>query len=345
MQQWIPILGTIVAMATPAGCRDEQRSTPVRPGQKSYDTSPIDVTAFPEDAAVRQRVLYMPFGEAAARLGSLAFEARSSFVFSRGVEEYAQNDFYSVVQDSRGNFRVVLDTPDRGVEVFLVGEDIYVRQDKGHLRNKPRRGVDTESWTELAFSSMHQILELFRPRLTLVDPRPEKVDGRQAVRYTVALADAARGLDWQEEESARNRLPVSPPARWRELARPLDAKGTLSLDSATGVVTRLSLDGRIEIADREVRPTQLELHFEAAITRVGRVAAIERPQSVPEYRRPERPRDMLSFFADQLPQKPEAKASKPPPATTRPAPEKPNADAPSIESTKPGTGGSSGDTP
>ncbi len=270
------------------------------PGKVVYDTSPIDITGFPDDGDVLRRILYMPFGEAATRLGSLTFEARSSFVFSRGAEEYEQSDVYSVTQDSRGNFHVVLDTPKSKVEIYLVGETVYVRQNRGHLRHKPRRDVEAESWCELVFASMVQVLELFRPRLTMVDPKPSMVDDRQAIRYRLELADKGEPLPWPTDSVPDTRLPVAPLARWRELARPLDLRGALWLDAASGSLSRISLKGRIEIADRKVRPTQLEIHYDAAVTNVGKVGSIEPPESIAEFRRIPRPRGLLDFFADRL---------------------------------------------
>lgn len=295
------VVGVAVAMSACAG--DDSSSADQRRGKISYDTSPIDVTGFPNDADVLRRILYMPFGEAAMRLGSLTFEARSSFVFSRSAEEYEQSDVYSVTQDSRGNFHVTLDTPKSRVEIYLVGETVYVRQNHGHLRHKPRRGIEAETWCEFVFTSMHQVLELFRPRLSIVDPKPSMVDTRQAIRYRLELATrepSGEPLPWPTESVPDTRLPVAPPARWRELARPLDLRGALWLDAASGSLSRLSIKGRIEIADREVRPTQLEIHYEAAVTDVGKVAAIEPPESIAEFRRVPRPHGLLDFFADRL---------------------------------------------
>ncbi|MBI3178672.1 MAG: hypothetical protein HYZ27_03370, partial [Deltaproteobacteria bacterium] len=86
------------------GCSPEVEDGVVlgRPGV-TYDARPIDVTAFPADNTVVQRILDMPFGEAAARLGSFAFEGRSHVVFSRGAEEIEQHDVYRARQDSRGD--------------------------------------------------------------------------------------------------------------------------------------------------------------------------------------------------------------------------------------------------
>ncbi len=291
----------LAVVAAQAAC-DDPAAPSAGPGIREHDLSEIELDNFVADATTRTRVLYMPFAEAAARLGSLEFEARSELVFSRGGEEVEQNDIYAVTQDSLGNFHVVLDTPHSQIEFFLVGETVYVRHDKGHLRQKPRRDIDADAWCELAFSSARQALEVFRPRLTFSDPTPDKSTPRPSIRYTLSLADGEVDAGPPRAVPA-TRLPVPPPARWRELARPLDLRGHLWVDYATGVVTRVDLAGRVEIADRQVRPTQLSLRFESAITNAAKVAPVRPGPAVSEFRRERRPRDPLSFFRDHLPAK------------------------------------------
>jgi hypothetical protein len=292
-----------IATALSGGCSGEDDRPPFEPGRKAYDVSPIDITRFATDPAVRRRVLHMPFGEAAERLGSLRFHAESDFDFTRGGDTYEQRDVYGVRQDPSGNFHVHLVTPVSEVEFALVGEDVYVRHDRGKLRMKPRREVDTETWTELAFSSVHQSLDLFRPRLAFVDPQPDEIAGRAATRVRLALAE---GPTAEAARPATSILPVGPPARWRELATPLDLSGTLWLDTATGVVLRVELKGRVEVADREVRPTQLTVSYRATVSEIGEVTEIPVGEAIDEYRRTVPPRDDLAFFRDLLPP-PEAK--------------------------------------
>ncbi|MBI5508732.1 MAG: hypothetical protein HY903_08255 [Deltaproteobacteria bacterium] len=282
------------------GCKKPAVSTTPRSGKPSYDVGAIDLTAFPADPAVFGRVLLMPFGEAAARLASLKFTARSTFVFSRGTEEYEQNDVSVVVQDSQSNFHVVLDTPENETEVYLIGETLYVRQDRGYLRSKPRRDLEPEFWTEVAFASMREALSLFSPKLRLAEPRPEVVAGRNATRYSLSLATKPEEATPVPTALPRPILPVAPPSRWRELARPLDLQGALWIDATTGVMMRLQLEGQLEIADRQVRPTQLQVRFDAGITEVGKVAAVKAPDSIPEFRRVDRPKNLLGFFSEYL---------------------------------------------
>jgi len=286
------------ACMLPAACSSENNST-TNGANKSIDTAPIDLALFPIDPTTRARVIYMSPQAAVERLGALHFEAKSTFEFNRGGQELEQNDLYSMTQDSSGNFHVVLDTPESQIEIFLVGETVYVRHDKGHLREKPRRDVEVGGWRELAFSSVSQALELFSPHLTITDPSIDETTPRKTMRYSLGLSETAGTVLKCPPESVT--APVTPTAQWRELARPLDLRGNLWVDAATGVLTRVTLDGRMEIQDRQVRPTQLKLHFDSAITDAGKVATVRPGSSIPELKRNRRPRDPLSFFRDQLP--------------------------------------------
>lgn len=297
-----------LAAGTLAACsgQDEQDQQQ-QPGRSVYDTSAIDVTGFPGNDAVRGRVLRMPFGEAAARLGSLRFEAKSHFIFSRGGEDYEQHDVYRLAEDSRGNFHVDLDTPGGRLEVYMIGDAIYIRQDRGRLRSKHQHSVETERWTETAWSSHQQTLELFGARLHIIDPRPENVAGRQATRFRLVLAPEAPPVDGTAGAVTRSAplpqtsLPVAPPARWREQAKALDLKGHLSLDAATGVILATKIEGRLEIADRDVRPTELTIRYESLISEIGKVAQVKAPKrAVPEFQRSKPKGDVLGFFRDQL---------------------------------------------
>lgn len=295
---------TVVILCTACSGGADERP-PFRSGRPSYDTTPFDLTGFADDRDLQYRILSMPFGEAAARLGSLRFDAVSNFEFSRGGEIYEQRDTSAVQQDVEGNFHIKLETPTSQVEFYLAGEDVYVRLDRGQLRKKARREVETEATCEIAFAAIHQTLDLFRPRLLFVDATPSDIDGRPVMRYSLALGKAGQPSPAVSTDGSAypgsNLLPVAPPPRWRELARPLDVNGKIWIDRPTGVVLKSEVRGRFEIPDRDVRPTQLTLAFSAAISKIGAVNSVEVPNSIPESRRRAPPRDLLSFFRDHLP--------------------------------------------
>ncbi len=306
----------------------DRRADDVRPG---VDAAPIDITGFPGDPEVTSRILHMNFPSVAARLGSLVFEARTYFVFSRAGEEQEQHDLWRVAEDASGNVHMLLDTQTSQLELFLIGEDAFIRQDKGRLRKKPRREATTNDFEHLAWSSVYQSMALFGPRLRFVDARPESLGGRQTVRYGLAFAQEGDGSAPPLRPAPASTLPIAPPARWRELARPLDVTGNLWIDAASGVVLKLKVEGRFEIPDRDVRPTQLTLRHDAAISNIGKVKALTAPEHIDELERVPAPGDPISFFRAELAAEearlapavpPEGKATTPAkaPATKPPSP-------------------------
>lgn len=291
----------LVCGAALGGCsRDDRGAAIPRHRPQSFDTSALDLTDFAESTKLQHRVLYMPFGEVAARLGSVRFEGSSSFTFSRGSERYEQQDTYDVAQDAGGNFSVRLSTPHGSVEFYLVGEEAFVRLDRGHVRANDRPELGSEAWTEIAWSSMAQALEPFRPRLALTDAAQETIGGREAIRYRLALAGADVSAPQRLESVPDTPLPQRPAPAWRQSAKPLELEGTLALDRDTGVVLRLKVAGRLEIPDPKGRPTELVLRYQGGLADVGKVTEIRAPKSRPEYRVQPRVRDALSFFRRHL---------------------------------------------
>jgi hypothetical protein len=294
----------------PGACKRRSGTVHVPPAKSAYDTAPLRVEAFEQDPNVRRHIIGMPYGEAALRLGTLKFEADSSFVFSRGGQELEQADTYRIQQDGNGNLHAVNSTPTGDLEVLVLGEAVYVRNNRGQLRQKSRRDIDVDEVPATGFASLVETLDLF-PGATFIDPRSESVGGRPATRYRVKLTGAA------SKEAALPRpgpspLPLRAPSAWRETAKPLDLTGTLAVDAATGVVLRAELAGRLEVQDRPVRPTQLTIRYRSLVSDVGRVPAFKVPaRTVAEYRRATHPRDPLAFFRDQLPPPPKPEEGKP----------------------------------
>jgi hypothetical protein len=293
-------------------CKRQERDANAPPADHAPDATAIDLTRLSSDWGTQQRVLRRPFAEIANRLGALRFEAKTRFVFSRGGQEHEQQDAYALTHDATGNVHVLLDTQKSSLEFYLMPGTLYVRHDRGQLRRRPRHDLDTESWCDLAFAPLPQILEPFGRRVRFLAPRPAKVLGRDALRVKLGLApqDGAVGQDGSSESAAPAEnlpraapasLPVPALARWRELAEPLGLEGRLWIDSATAVVLRAQIKGRIEIADRRVRPTQLSLSYDGAMTAIGDVPQVKPlGKAVDEFTRGPADRDLLGFFRDHL---------------------------------------------
>lgn len=290
-------------LAGPISCQSQGGSNDANPTVPQNGADLAD--RFADDAQAQRDVLAMSFIEAARRLGSLRFEASSSFVFSRSGSDVEQVDSYVVVRDAHDNFRVELTTPQSSIELHRIADEVYVRYDKGHLRHKPMRDVDVESLCDLAFSSLPQSLQIFDGLLVLGTPEPTKLGGRATVRVPLLAArEPAPSLPLPSLARPPH-LPATSAGAWRTMSRPLDVRGALWIDKATGVVTRAEIDGRVEIADRQVRPTQLTFRYHALASHIGSVPTLTTPTARPEFRRQRPPpADLLSFFRDKLPAPP-----------------------------------------
>jgi hypothetical protein len=286
---------------------------------------PIDASAFGTDPAVQSQVMSMGSQEQVQRLGSLRLIVHSSITLQRQGETTVQNDSSTVVADANGNFTVVLETPASSLEVHQIDQDVFVRYDKGSLRRKTRRDVATDPLRDLATAALPQALMLFGS-VAFVEPQPDRVDGRPASRYRLALGKAGTPPltllpnAWQ--------FPSALPPRWHTQMHNVHLSGFVSVDASTGVLLRGEITASWQIQDATSSPTTVSLHLDQQISHVGRINPQQRPsRTVAEFRRPIRNRDPLRFFRDQIP----AAANSPLGAERQvapAAPAEPHADAP-----------------
>lgn len=295
---------TAVAALTTAlllSCTDVGETPPFRPGRLIHDTSPIAVTAFAREAAVQTHVLGMSFGEVAQRLGPMTFNADSRLRFARGRGTVEENTLYHIRHDANGDFHVKQSTRNNAVEIYEVGQHIYVRQDKGKLRKKPRREIESGAWADRGLSGLSQALQLFQPHVGFTDGQATQESGRAAIRFALTFLDGANDGSNANRLAPMRNSAFTPHSRWREMKKPLSLEGYVTIDSETGVIVASKVSGRIEVEDREIRPTAFTLSYESSVTDIGNTAAITVPEHVEEFRRTRPPHNLLDFFADHLP--------------------------------------------
>ena len=259
----------------------------------------LAVENFHSDENVQHRILNLTFQETRARLSSLVFEAESTMTFRRGEDNWEQQDHYEAAADALGQQRIILSTPEHHVEAHLLGSTLYIAQDNGKIREKDARGLELTDWGELAYSSLAQALSPFRPRLKFSPPSNVEVGERAALRFKLELTDA---LPEQPIKALPTQgRPIRIPALWRELTRPTDIEGYITIDRDTGVILRSKITGKLEISDREVHPTQLVLAYESGITEIGNSEPLTKPKRTsPEVSRKAPLSKPLHFFRKQL---------------------------------------------
>ncbi len=291
----------LAALFAISGCKGDTASSTIAPHKPvTFDTSPIDVDDFEKSAKVQRRCLYMPFGEAAARLGSLELEASSVIKLTAGSRDSEQADTYLVRQDPNDNLYVRLDTPGNQIEVSIVDRKTYIRQDKGQMRVADNHDFQAPGWSDIAWSSMAQALEPFRPALRFSQGRAARVGDREAVRFDLGLTQPDPDGKPKVDTLPPTTLAVTAPAGWRERAKPRELTGSLFIDKATGTPLKLSVSGRLAIDEKEGRVTEMALTYEGAVKNVGKVAKITAPKAIPEFRIATPPADPVSFFREHL---------------------------------------------
>lgn len=285
-----------------SACKGDKTAANLDPHKPvTFDTSAIDVDDFEKSAKVQRRCLYMPFGEAAARLGSLELEAQSTIKLTSGTRDSEQADTYLVRQDAKDNLYVRLDTPGNQIEVSIVDRKTYIRQDKGQMRVADNHDFQAPGWSDIAWSSIPEALEPFRPNLRFSQGRQARVGDREAMRYDLGLTQSEPESKPKVDNLQPSTLAVAAPASWRERAKARELTGALYIDKATGTPLKLSLNGRLTVDEKEGRTTELSLAYEGTVKNVGKVAAIVAPKAIPEYRIATPPADPVSFFREHLP--------------------------------------------
>ena len=285
-------------MCALAGCQTESQAKVTQKVPASY-VEQLSVNLFHENEELQHRILNLTFQEARARLQSLLFEAESTMTFRRGESKWEQTDHYEAAADALGHERIILDTPEHKVEAYLMGNKLYIGQNHGKIREKDARGLELNDWGELAFSSLSQVLSPFRPNLVFSAPTQTEVGKRSALRFKLEMKPTTETAP--PKQLAAQGRPVQIPALWRELSRPTDIQGHITIDQETGVILRSQITGKLEIADREVHPTQLLIQYQSGITQIGNTDPLPKPSRVsPEPRRKAPSSKPLQFFQKQL---------------------------------------------
>ena len=300
MTRSVPLVGALCLATVLVACKGDKTPKSIAPHKPtSFDTTPIAIEDFSESAKTQRRVLYMPFGEAAERLGSLELEATSTIHVTSGQRDQEQTDTYKVRRDASENVYVLLGTPVSEIEVAVVDRKVFIRQDKGHMRIADNHDFQAPSWPDIAWSSIPEALEPFRPRLKFTRGTAATTGGRDAIRYDVSLSATDNGGRTIEQMPTTS-LPVGSPASWRERAQAKELTGSLWIDKATATPLKLTLSGRLTVGEKDGRVTDVELKYDGEVKNVGRVAAVSAPKAIPELRIATPPSDPVSFFRDHL---------------------------------------------
>jgi len=291
-----PLVALLLAHMGPMGCKSRSpKPVHVPDMAQGFDASPIDAADLTANSAARHHVLNMGSPEWISRLGSFALRAQTTISLTQHNQPVSQNVHTTVyVHDANFNSHLQAGNAEHQLELIAVGDKAYVRQDKGHLRQKRRQEVDEVEMTEAAVGALRQMLQHFAGA-TLVSGTAATWEGRPAWRYDVEIAEHPEPA--QEPQPSLALLPIAPPSRWREEAKRAHLDGKVVVDQATGVVVKADVGGSMTLTGPTGQALTLVLRCVHTLSEIGTVSGVREPSgSISEIRRPTRPRAPLGFY-------------------------------------------------
>jgi hypothetical protein len=261
------------------------------------------IGAFPESLEVQEYLVRKTAKSLGDIVGAFKIMANARYEFTRNSESHIQEDTYELTQDTQGHFHLKIVTPLHSIELYHVGEHVYVRHDRGLLRQKRQQVLDLAVWTDLVSSSLGDALEVFRPYLFFAESTQSTYQKRQIRRFSILLNGSAQNDDSSPMPPVRPSLlalPIAPMARWRKEAKPTDLEGSIVVDEDTALILSAKLKGKLDVMDRDVRPTQVLLTYTYKLLDLGKPQKIRVPSHVEEFSRVPPPGDPLQFFRAYL---------------------------------------------
>lgn len=314
-------------------------------GAAAEAKQPLDAARLAEDAALARRVLHMPQGEVAQRLGPHKAQQRVQFGWLRGPglpdggAEVSLAEEAALLDASGDDFSVKLSNDhNQGFELAWVKGEVFVKSLYGPFRKRRTDRTDPQRVRDQALSGLATFDRLARG-LKLRPLGPATVEGRPAVRYSVegfgARAAGKEKSDLPAIEYPSGNKTDPDTARRLELwekEEPAAVSGTLAVDAATGAPLACDLEGRFRVMGAKGQPAaELNLHTVLSTSAVGQELAVKTPKWEPEPTVPHAVKDPLRFLGKEPGAEPgEASTEEPeggddeeeaePPATPTPAP-------------------------
>ncbi|MCH9688199.1 MAG: hypothetical protein K0V04_42605 [Deltaproteobacteria bacterium] len=176
---------------------------------------------------------------------------------------------------------------DRGRDVVVIDETIYVRQAHRGWFHYPRDSDLIEQWLDDAQRSAHDAVQLAAPRLSLhATPVPgEGLDGGPAVEIALALGETRDGAA----------IAAGPTQAWRDQAQIDAVTGAVRLDTVSGAWLSADIDVSYSLSGPDGQPLQGRLHLKGDVV-PGPPSPIQTPtasQPLPQRQRYEQQRREL----------------------------------------------------
>jgi hypothetical protein len=246
----------------------------------------IQAEAMASDVNISDRVHQMEFGEVAERLGAHRFKSKITFEFTKGTEKTGLSEEDWIVLASNGDFRVKVENDaGDGYELLFAQGHFYVKRRYGPFHEQSILTGDPVRWRNQAHGGLAAIYRLYRGRLVFSKLGAAKYQGRDALRFSVALGKEPPRLPGTKpapevpEGVAKYVYPIRPtPAdkdRYRDEIRPVLAQGSVLVDVKTGVLLQADLSGRFQMS-KEV-PVELSVSAHVETDGFGNPPSLDPP--------------------------------------------------------------------
>ncbi|MDX5400586.1 MAG: hypothetical protein LPK92_12840, partial [Actinomycetes bacterium] len=151
---------------------------------------PLDSARLGQDGDLVNRVFAISGQEAAARLGPHVQKAKVTFQWSRAGKEVALSEDRMIALGNGGDFHVRIENDQRqGMEWVKVDGTSYARSRYAQFRERRRDRGSSEHVVASAYSTLSTFNDWVHGAMRFTPAGTVRVDGRQAVKYTVSLGE------------------------------------------------------------------------------------------------------------------------------------------------------------
>lgn len=294
----------LVAAVCAAGCVEQADRaakkrvfSPEEPPKPVLAASqPIDVARLGADSALAWRVVTLGAPEAFERIGPFRFKANASFQWSLGstpgvslaeqrlLEQTGANEFYVRTDNDR----------DQGFEITYVSDRAYARSRYQKFRERKRDRGQSARLRDDAFGALKTVAALADNRLAFTQDGEEKVFGRAAQRYRIALAEQPLQVAERDAHLPAVEYPAGGPDRDTKrridlatLREPRSVEGKLWVDAETGVPLKADLTAVVRAPGEGSTPAQLQLRVHQELQPGAPGLAVAAPEDfLPDEDRP-----------------------------------------------------------
>lgn len=250
--------------------------------------------------AMAQRILSISAREAAFRLGPHRQDVDARFRWERGDRKVSLRETRVVEVDPGGDFHVLVENDQlQGMEWIRLDGVSYARSRYASFRERRRDRGSSEHVLEEAYRALPTFHRLVHGAMKFSSAGIEKLGGRDAVRYDVALGEPLAEKDESlpeivfpeggPDEDTRLRL------RAAEAGRATALSGSLWVDRGSSVPLKAELEAVIEVPDEE-ETARLVFSLRLTTSKIGESLGLRIPEHLEDAPRPPGPVATLQAY-------------------------------------------------